>query len=225
MFVKRIGVLSLLLALAVLLAGCTARQQEEGQEDLPEQEEMTPAERYLAETPKEELSRHFRLATLVMCGDRTGFTDPEEIPDEDLFRFAVLADEEGLTDTYDESTQLYRIPVQRIRQVLDQYFLSYNFDPAIYPPEGSAEYGMVYDAASDCLITGAIGYGTGSANPELFRAKALDEDTILVEMIDAPSETREGLLYLYEIRAQITEEGARFLSVRERCFAEVYPEG
>ena len=62
-------------------------------------------------------------------------------------------------------------------------------------------------------------------DPELFRAKALDEDTILVEMIDAPSETREGLLYLYEIRGQITEEGARFLSVRQRCFAEVYPEG
>ena len=55
MLVKRIGVLSLLLALAVLLAGCTTRQAEEGQENLPEPdsgqgEENAPPEQEKAVT-------------------------------------------------------------------------------------------------------------------------------------------------------------------------------
>ena len=189
---------------AVLLSACVCLSGFGGALEL---EPFTPAEQYLTETSTDEIFQHFLKATDCRSGDVWGFFSTEEIPTTDLYRFAVLVD--GFVDTRDADRGEYVIPVERIREVLDSYFSSYQFDPWVFTPEGGGTQ-VKYDSRTDCLYTSSLGYGTGSSNPRFVSARALGAELVEVRMRDE-GDPEAGLVYDITVAGEVTEQGVRFL--------------
>ncbi len=153
------------------------------------------AQDYLDGTSDEELLAAFLPATYPTGG----FDTPEDIDSNELFRFVVLVDGGELTDSwYDEDSQSYVIPVSDLTGVLDEYFESYQFDPA------EVRYGT-YDESAGTLTCLALGFGTGSSSYSLGSAEAVDDETVQVVLDEASS---NGVT----IMAKVTEDGVRFVS-------------
>ncbi len=162
-------------------------------------EPLSPADQYLTETANEDILICFEKAAYVIVGDKAGFTSPEEIPVDELFRFAIMTGEVDPAIRYDENSGLYTIPIHAITEVLDRYFETYSFDPAAL-----TRY-VEYNEDANTLEASALGFGTGSSNYTLEKAESIDDHTVQVTL-------RDGDFSKKAILAKIVDGNVKFLS-------------
>lgn len=161
---------------------------------------QTAAGKYLAETSDEEIFDYFMNAYYAMTGEETGFTSPEDLDTNELFRIAATSDL-GIQyedEWYDENDQMFYIPLADLQSILDTYFESYHFVP-------DALTYAEYDPETETFITPALGFGFGASDPSFYSAEAIDEDTVKVELEDRYSNNTV-------ITARVTDDGVRFLT-------------
>jgi hypothetical protein len=153
------------------------------------------AKDYVDKTSNEEMQALFVKATYI----EQGFADPADISANDLFRFAILADEDGGEEWYDQTDSRYEIPVSELRQVLDTYLDGYSFDPT------QLTLYAQYDESEDMLVAAALGFGTGSSDPVFSKAEATEDDVVTVTLKNGDTGT-------ITVTATITDDGVKFQS-------------
>ncbi len=215
---------SLAWAMACLLLGlCACGVQQTGNGGLPtnlpattgKQEAKTEfAESYLDETSEEDILDYFVKAAYVGTGGSFGFSSPEEISPDDLFRFAVLAaDPAKEAGWYRESDKTYRIPLADITGILDACFEGYVLKPEDVTYADYRDDEKVFTAS-------ALGFGTGATLYYLSEKAVVDGETVRVVIGDeyGPDVTAT---------ARVTGSGVKFLSCRladssEGADSEIY---
>jgi len=159
----------------------------------------SPAQEYLKNNTQEQIFDDFVPATSIMVALEPGFPDAASIPSDDLWGFFTLVGDDRMSVSYDQEKQwdIYQVSASDVRQVLDNYLEGYVFDPT----QVSADY----DPQTDLFTFPAYSYGSGRTSPAFYQARAVDDDTVEVEISDR---YRNNMV----VTGRITDDGVRYLS-------------
>jgi len=137
---------------------------------------LTPAQRYLRDTPDADILAHFVKSVDIGTGANFAFSTPAEITSDDLYRFAVIyGDFDGGMAWYNREDQKFYIPLADITDCLDAYLTGYVFVPE------EVMY-VVYDQENERFITEATGFGGMQSDFILTYTSAIGYDTVRVRM-------------------------------------------
>jgi hypothetical protein len=206
---KKISWMALLILCLLFLVSClgpnnSAPSEAEGTSQL-----QTNIAFYQA-LPDDELVLRIAEIDLHLIGDNELlFSDPETIPTKTLFIFFLSAFNQEVyygdreyKEFFDESSDLFFIPVKDIKETLQRYFEKFSFDPKEISD---------YDPATDTIRASTMsGYGSRSTKLE---SKSFDQDRLTMTVIRYADLEHQEIMYRKTYTVRFTADGFFYLSI------------
>lgn len=168
---------------------------------------LTPAENFVNSVTDDQLDSIIFKSVGIVAPYRP-FSAVEEITSSSLFNFFTGID--GMDQWYNKEEHVYYVPVKSITAVLDQYFDSYTFDPAIFGPD--------FDEENNIIRVRAYGYDWNYEST-VENKKAISDNLVQIDMgfIESYIKDQTEPTFRMRLTIKITDDGYKYIS-----FVETY---